>query len=776
MNSRQSYKIILPTAFPQGNYTPHGYIDNSYHSMVFNRSGVIRSVPPLGFGWWRRNFKGSYGGADRDHVNYLSFLLMSLAIDDKIFIHSKDFSDHGIKLFSRYHTKNMISYDWQYHSIDFSLKYFLPTENSLVCLIELRNSGETDKDVFIHATNLYGLWETRWWGSDGLSANYSPPVDASVSKIWAYGDVFVLGSNVPSMAHKSTDSESQWEQWLRENDLTSIEGTTVHGRGPMRMVQTGKLAVPNKGFASALICLSRGKNEDQAIQELQTILRDAYTILKEQLAEDELFWSKCPVLQGDWPETWQHGWIYDWETLRMNVRQPIGIYKHPWDAMQVHSPRAVLGETSLDMMTLSYADPELAKDVIYGTFADAPLPNVPCSREDGSMNMISADGSECGTAPMWGFPFHTIKSIYVMTRDDEWIKKLYPYLKAYIEWWLENRTDQEGWLHCNNSWESGQDGSRRFLISRGDEGAVVNFVRTVDVEASMAEAMKNMVLFAKIAGKIDDQNYWDKLAERRIKNSRGMFVNDWFHDFDARVDKPIVLEDYFDVMMLSPLTCGIAASEQVEAIKPMFQYFKDYPQPWLEWPPSVFTFCEAAWYAEMGTVAAEVVANIADRIYQRTDSHTILYEDKNEPFAYRIPGVANEFWPVPEIPAGGENYGWGATLPMNIIRNIIGFRETENLSEAEFFLAPAIPERLLIPGKTYTITNLAFRGIKTAVTYQIKESGQVKIDLKYESPQPVSYIVSNRSGEVILKITEKKDSSFISFEGKNGDVYVIRFE
>ena len=50
MNSNGSERINLPTAFPAGNYTPHGYIDNPYHSMVFNRSGVIRSVPPLGFG------------------------------------------------------------------------------------------------------------------------------------------------------------------------------------------------------------------------------------------------------------------------------------------------------------------------------------------------------------------------------------------------------------------------------------------------------------------------------------------------------------------------------------------------------------------------------------------------------------------------------------------------------------------------------------------------------------------------------------------------------
>ncbi|MDZ7331739.1 MAG: trehalase family glycosidase [candidate division KSB1 bacterium] len=776
MGSNNIGLITLPSSFPKGNYTPHGYIDNPYHSMVFNRSGVIRSVPPLGFGWWRRNFNGSYGGGDRDHINYLCFLLLSVSCGGKSFVTTDDFSQAGIDLVSKYHSKHVISYDWQFQEIDFSLKYFLATEHSLVCLVELRNFGATEQEVFIHATHLYGLWETRWWGSDGLASRYAPGIDAGISKIWAYGDIFALGSNKRAIAHKATGSSDQWKEWLRNNDLSTIEKTTVHGSGPLYMVQSYHFQIPAKEYTSAIIVLSRGANENNAVQELRTTLERGLNILTNQLAEDESFWSKCPVLEGDWPDTWRHGWVYDWETLRMNVRQPIGIYEHPWDAMQIHSPRAVLGETSLDMMTLSYADGELAKQVFYGTFADAPMPNVPCSREDGSMNMISADGSECGTAPMWGYPFHTIKSIYAMNQDRAWIKKLYPFLKAYIEWWLKNRTDPEGWLHCNNSWESGQDGSQRFLIARGDEGAVVNFVRTVDVEAAMAEAMANMALFAEIAGQSADIPYWKKLAQQRLERTRSMFVDGWFRDFDARVNQPIILDNYFDVMMLAPLTCHVATQEQIEAIRPMFAYFRANPQPWLEWPPLVFTFCEAAWFARMQKIAAEVVADIADRTYLRTDSRSVLHEDKNMPFSYRIPGVANEFWPVAEIPAGGENYGWGATLPMNIIRNIIGFRETENISETEFYLAPAIPERLFKPGKRYTIKKLNYQGIQISLSYTIKNSDRMEIELAYRASRSVGLTIVNARGMVISKQAEKNEAHSIAFDGKNEEVYRIRFE
>ncbi|MFQ5759062.1 MAG: trehalase family glycosidase, partial [Candidatus Bathyarchaeia archaeon] len=717
----------------------------------------------------------SYGGGVRDHINYISFLQMNIAIDDKRFLTSEDFEKNGIELVSKYHTKHVMSYDWKYETVDFSLKFFLPRENSLACLVEMKNSGEDEKNVFIHATNVYGLWEIPWWGSDGLAARYSRKADASVSKIWAYGDVFVLGSNLKSIAHKSTGSEKQWEKWLCENDMSCIEGTSIHGLGPMRTIQTYKLTVPSKGLVTALFYLSRGRNEMWAIRELKTALLEMIPNLKKQLAKDEEFWSKCPMLEGDWPKTWKHGWVYDWETLRMNIREPIGIYKHHWDAMQVHSPRVVLGETSLDTMMLSYADPDLAKETLYGTFADALMPNVPCSREDGSVNMIAADGSECGTAPNWGFPFHVIRSIYERTLDDEWIKKFYPHLKAFIEWWLQNRTDKDGWFHCKCSWESGQDGSKRFFIPSHDPGGVAEFVRTVDVEASIAEAMRNMEMFAKAVDMPEDQEYWRKLAKRRVKTTQEMFVDGWFRDFDARTNQPLILKDYYDIMMLAPLTCGIATPEQMEAIKPKFQYFKKNPRHWLEWPSFIFPFSEAAWNAGLRMFISEILADIADRIYPRTDARTVLFKDRDKPFSYRVPGVANEFWPLREIPAGGENYGWGATLPINIIRNIIGFRETGNLSETEFFLAPAISNRLAEPGKKYTITNLHYREVTSKVTYEVKDADKIKVTLEYRSKQPKAVTVSDSSSSTVLVQKEKKNRGAISFKGVNGGVYMVNF-
>jgi hypothetical protein len=402
------------------------------------------------------------------------------------------------------------------------------------------------------------------------------------------------------------------------------------------------------------------------------------------------------------------------------------------------------------------------------------MPNVPCTREDGSMNMISADGSECGTAPMWGYPFHMIKSIYLATHDEGWIKQLCPFLKAYIDWWLEHRTDKDGWLHCNNSWESGQDGSRRFLVAEHNEGAVADFVRTVDVEASMAEAMRNMELFATIAGKSGDAGAWRVAAKRREENTQKMFVDGWFRDVDGRTNTPIILKDYYDVMMLSPLTCNVATNEQVKAVKPMFRAFLDKQQRWLEWPPALFTYVEAASRADTRLEAAEAVARTADRVYQRTDARAVSFQEG--PFDYRIPGVANEFWPSRDVPAGGENYGWGATLPMNVIRSIIGFRESVGLTDSiEFALVPALPASLALPGKSYTVRNLHFRNATFDVTYKCGADSSIAVSMHIRLPEKMVVSVTREDSELMARSDGRSATATLKFNAANGTIYTIRW-
>src|SRR5262249_616294 len=152
----------------------------------------------------------------------------------------------------------------------------------------------------------------------------------------------------------------------------------------------------------------------------------------------------------------------DFETLRMVTRLPAGVFRQPWDGMQIQAPRTVLAESALDALALSWANLALAKSILLECFAAAPRPNVPCIRGDGSYNMVADAGSICGTGPEWGWPLAVAHALWLRSGDSEWLSALYPRASAYVEWWLANRVHAEGWAVHACSWESGQDVSTRF--------------------------------------------------------------------------------------------------------------------------------------------------------------------------------------------------------------------------------------------------------------------------------------------------------------------------
>jgi len=780
--------------FPKGKYTPFGYLDNPYHSAIMNRSGILRSVPPIGFGFWARDLPWPYGtGFGLKRVpNYLSFIHLSLNVNGSTFHTSDDFKKNKVELYSAYHTKLVMSYNFEVQSVSFSIKYYLEGENSVVCLVDVQNNSNEEKKITLHASNIYGFPGESFWGCDGLVSTYSEDNDVGISKVWAYGDVFVIGANRNSIAHKALKSEKVWDKLISKNDLSNIDQVQTHFRNDedhIYNVMSYELQIPKGSSDRLILSLTRNKNEKWAVDDFSKNITIAEQILDAKLAEDAKFYENVPFLIGDWPDRWKHGWIYDLETIRMNIRPPLGIYEHHWDAMQVHTPRAVLGEASLDSWCMSFSDMELAKDLMFGTFADAPEPNVPCSREDGSVNMICANGKECGTAPIWGLPFHVIHSMYLRDRDDHWIKRLYPHLKAFLEWWIKNRTDEDGWFHASCSWESGQDGSKRFLVESHDPGAAAEFVRTADIEAAMANAMKNMELFDEIAGETPDVKYWKKLADKRIESTRSMYHDGWFRDVDARNNQPIVLknieafgkvqENYYDVMMLTPVALGIATPDQIEHIKPKIEYFKENKIFWLEWPSFWQPFSEAAWNVGLRMLLAELLVDVGERTYSRIDRRETLSVrnfDTGLPkqYNYRIPGVSMEFWPVREDnPGGCENYGWGATFPTLVIRNIIGFRENASLKKDQFTLAPALPDILFQKNNTYEMKNLSFRKIKFDVSYTVLDDKKLNVVLICRFKNPGSIKVQDESGATVAYSRGKKNHVVVNFDGKNGSMYTV---
>ena len=779
--------------FPDGSYTPNGYLSNPYHTASFNRSGVLRSVPPLGFGFWARPLPWPYGGAEfgfglSRHRNYISLLNFAIEVDGIILNNLEDYKNNKIEISSNYHTKNIFNYLFNLSDLEFDLSYFQVGEHSLVCNFQVENKSNKKQNILINAINVFGDIYKGYWGCDGIVSNYNEKFDLSISKFFADGDMFAMGSTLPSLSFKATSSDSLLNQWILSSDTTHVtepvslrirEKITEEGKslGHMNNLMTYKVdIIPNEKKYIKFI-ITRGVNEKDVIDSLNKALSLSAKSQIAKIEDDNNYYRNAPFLSGAWHPDWINGLIYHQETIRMNIHPPIGIYKHHWDGMQIHTPRAVLGETAIDAMALSYGDLELAKEVLLGVFADAPANNIPCSREDGSLNLVCGNGKETGTAPIWGLPFLVINSIYLRDKDDDWIKRLYPHMKDYIQWWLENRTDEEGWFHCACSWESGQDGSKRFRV--GDVAASAEDVRTIDIEAAMAHAITMMVKFSRISGFDKDEKYWKKLSEIRIQRTRNMFVDGRFRDFDAKTGKPIILGDYYSVMMLAPLSFNIATIDQKNKSYDIFDYFKKNYRFWLEWPSFLFPFTEAAWNSNRLELLGEILMNSGNGIFPGTNSKKPLYiKPKDAPglskkYSYRLPGVAAEWWPYKRenMWAGGcENYGWGATFPTLLIRNIIGFRELNNENVKGFTIAPALNPDLFKEDEIYKINNLNYRDIKINISYR-RTNKNVFVQLNFKSLTPI-YLSFNknrdhepfvREGEITFEVDNYSKTSIYVF-------------
>ena len=224
----------------------------------------------------------------------------------------------------------------------------------------------------------------------------------------------------------ASQSLVSWDVYTSEADLAAgisagrggtnaANSSTTHHAGLLFLTQTYSLVVPAKSSSSITVMMGRSANNNnvddanavcvanlkraaavhsspggsggvsqsrpqpqprlralpQAEAETRSWSRsEADNQLNRKTASDAKFWRSALKLEGSWPAAWKRGVAYDLDTVRANIRPAVGVFKHPWDSMQVHGPRIVVAESSMDTMTLSYADVELAKDVLYGMYHD----------------------------------------------------------------------------------------------------------------------------------------------------------------------------------------------------------------------------------------------------------------------------------------------------------------------------------------------------------------------------------------------------------------------
>ncbi len=693
--------------FPTDEYTPHGYLDTPAHTRNLSPRGVLRSWE-AGFRWHFPAHAGLYGG--RRETYRAGFCV---ALDGAWAL--GDFE----RAISPYHSKDLVSFDLARGPASCRATFFAVGEHALYAAIAA--DGAQRLALLVEYTRL--LAAGGEWGESGLVGRVvedEPGAGwgrALVLQGFEDGDAFALWASAPPTDLGVTTDLAAAAGWSgRAASPLPPDGfvTAIGARGETVALYGVLGFSPPPGELE--VVLARGRTLRQAQERLRAAREEAAAVRRRKLAADDAFWERAPRLAGDWPGHWRRGLVYDLETLRMMVKAPAGIYRHIWDAMQIQAPRVVLAEAAIDALLLSYADARLAQELMLGTFLDAPEPNVPCSREDGSYNMVAADGTVCGTAPEWGYPWLVLEWLYRLRPDRAWLEQIYPSLDRYLRWWLEHRRDAGGWLVYACSWESGQDNSPRFGEQPLGGGHPVRHVRPVDLQAAFAHACAVMARFAAALGRAGDVAGWQRLAEEFQTRTEQLWLDGGaqpaaggrYADFDTRAGRPT---DVDDVMLLAPLALGLAGPERAAALRGAVAALEASS---LVWPMFVWTAVEAAQAAGMHERAAELAAAVVERAYGFWDAR------RAEP-GRTLPGVACEYWP-PSGRCGGEGYGWGAFTTHLLLHTLVGLSPAED----GLLLRPNLPLAWRAPGRSYRVT-LGWRDAPLEVALEPLDAERVSV-------------------------------------------------
>jgi hypothetical protein len=731
-------------AMPRERYTPYGYLDNPYHSWNLHRSGVLRSVEAMGFGFYYPAGPGGY--FDYAHeAKYQGLLRLGFAIAGHLFWEPADFAPE--KLYASHHSHQIFTYRFLAEGCEFEATFAQVGEDTLVAEAAVRNRGAAAQRVGVLAAHEYHLGAARWWGRDGLAGRYEASADAAVTRGFAAGTAFRLSLSEPSVRHEVSTGTAAMRRLLA--GAPGGEAAVSYFPAPLYAGLVGELELPAGGQRRLRAWLTRAPDGRGAAAQQRDARRATSGELRRKRASDLTFWSLAPRLEGDWPAHWRRGWVYDFETLRMMVRRPIGDYRHRWDAMQIQAPRNVLAETSLDMWALSYADLDAAGAVMLGQFQDALAANVPCMREDGEKNMVAADGEPCGTSVAWCYPMFCLQSA-LWRGGGAWLPQLAPLVERFVRWTLAHRTDSAGYVIGKCSWETGMDASSRFQVQQPTGAEWIGVIRIVELQAAMAHAGGVLADWSAQLGDAAGAAHWREVQRQYRDKTQSLWNGrDWFQDFDTRRGATIVPPPPSDgrlwreVGQASPIFLGVATAAQAQAMAPLLREYRAHPAYYLEWPSLVLPYLESLWTAGERALAGEVTADIAERVYASTDRREVGADGLG------WPGVSCEMWGLKGA-AGGEGYGWGATLPAHLIRSIAGFREAAEPGRLE--VSPAIPQRLLQPGRRYAIANLQFRGDRLRLTHTVQPDGRIAVEGEWTGPRRRFAAVVNNGERLIVPL------------------------
>ncbi len=685
--------------FPEGDYTPFGYLRNPAHqarSWTQCEGGNLRtSERAVGMEWvypWHRQTDAGAGVALLTRLGERAYRLR------------QDFAALGLG--SRYHSANVSGFDWVAEAVAVAARFFLVDDVLCVC-VDARNEAPVPRTVAL------GIAGYAWPVASTKTHRRSVLFEAARRDVGPAYHALVLseaGGHPPAAMQAPIDGQV-WA--AREIERTLAPGERLR----------------------VTAALGRASDASAALDVASAALARAPERLAELLADDDAFHATCPELEGDWPPEWREGLVHDFETTRLLVMPPLGVFHDVWPSWMVAWPRVVLAEGVLDMLRLGYADPAVAQRAILSLFRDSPGDNVPCVFHDGGFNMVARDGSRCGTSPAWCLPFLNLRLLYLRMLDRAWLAELYPSLARYLAWWLRERTDAEGWVVYRCTWEAGEDGNPRLDPSGSGDADISGHVRPVELQATFAHAASVLAFFAGELGLADaERERWRAVERASAERTRALFdasegrFRDWLTR-ERRFQEPRPEERYWGVdsrrfspLSLTPLL-GAATPTQVEALRREVRLHAG--PPWTAWPSWTYALVECASAAGLHREAAEIAWSVVERVYRCTTRRTL------DEHARPMPGAAPEYWPHDwrEFRAS-DAYGWGATTANLLLRHVVGLQESDHTERWVLDLVPGMPDALLERGRELRVRRFLYRGLLLDLTYRVTPTGlEAQLDL-----------------------------------------------
>ena len=694
--------------FPSDAYTPYGYLhspDHGARSWNDASGGLIRtSERSLGMGW-------AYV-----HPRRAVFLSAGLAYGKTRLVSRDDWAAHA--LHASHHSSQLMTFRATPPGCVVTLTY-----------LRLRPGVLAAHAALQAETTINGRW--GWL----LDADRVP------GRWKARGDRVMLAGREPHTF------------LLRDTSIARLEDRPVPGLWQPIALDAGET------WEGWVILANTTAPTDP-----QVWWRSAADVETEKRRADDAFWDRAPRLAGDWPDHWRRGWVYDFETTRLLIQPPGGIFRGEWPTWMAPWPRAVLAEGALDLDRLGLAQPARAQDAMLTLLRDTPGDQISCVFRGGEPNMVAADGAICGTSPAWCLPVLHIARLMRRQPDPGRVAVIAPLVARYLRWWLTERTDGAGWLSYHCTWESGEDDNPRLDPRGTGDGIIQGRTRPVELQAAMSLSARLLGDLFHAIGERDEAARWEAVALDYAARTQQLWdgATGRFRDWDVGVRRFVEGSSTYwetDPNRFSPLALTPALldlpEEQRDALRRELAHYDTAPWRW--WPSWSGVLCEVAAALGADGWAARFVGRIVDRVYRENDRR------EQEHDARPTPGNAREFWPEPFAQfTGNDAYGWGAeTLPF-ILRHIIGFREDEaGWYGIRFTLVPGLPDDWR---GTYTLANAQYRGVALDLSYTVAADGTLNARIVSRPSLPCR--VTAPDGSIILETTPDTPAIFAAGSGE----------